>query len=157
MIRRPPRSTLFPYTTLFRSPGRADVDPVRETEHQGGHDAEHADRDLEPTVQHGRARRAVRDTPKQPGAKAEAAHVGGDDGSHGLDGRAERLIENADPEELVDETCGTRQEAKESGGERRLRTHATRASPSRDPPPVAGCIPRGRARTRRTCRSTRPA
>src|SRR5256885_11412266 len=31
MIRRPPRSTLFPYTTLFRSgaevPGRADHDP----------------------------------------------------------------------------------------------------------------------------------
>src|SRR5258705_243250 len=25
MIRRPPRSTLFPYTTLFRSGGRADV------------------------------------------------------------------------------------------------------------------------------------
>src|SRR2546429_7367727 len=24
MIRRPPRSTLFPYTTLFRSPGRLD-------------------------------------------------------------------------------------------------------------------------------------
>src|SRR5258708_11658511 len=24
MIRRPPRSTLFPYTTLFRSPGGAD-------------------------------------------------------------------------------------------------------------------------------------
>src|SRR5438445_9541173 len=24
MIRRPPRSTLFPYTTLFRSPGRRD-------------------------------------------------------------------------------------------------------------------------------------
>src|SRR3712207_7784310 len=23
MIRRPPRSTLFPYTTLFRSPGRS--------------------------------------------------------------------------------------------------------------------------------------
>src|SRR3712207_8756207 len=32
MIRRPPRSTLFPYTTLFRSPGLAvqaeDVDRV---------------------------------------------------------------------------------------------------------------------------------
>src|SRR3989475_9583475 len=31
MIRRPPRSTLFPYTTLFRSPvglDRADVAPV---------------------------------------------------------------------------------------------------------------------------------
>src|SRR2546426_7962428 len=25
MIRRPPRSTLFPYTTLFRSPGRSGV------------------------------------------------------------------------------------------------------------------------------------
>src|SRR6266536_5521692 len=28
MIRRPPRSTLFPYTTLFRSPGR-HRDPFR--------------------------------------------------------------------------------------------------------------------------------
>src|SRR3712207_8724524 len=27
MIRRPPRSTLFPYTTLFRSRVRADADP----------------------------------------------------------------------------------------------------------------------------------
>src|SRR5690348_17819612 len=29
MIRRPPRSTLFPYTTLFRSSGRAVGAPVR--------------------------------------------------------------------------------------------------------------------------------
>src|SRR3712207_9373251 len=28
MIRRPPRSTLFPYTTLFRSGRRHAVDPV---------------------------------------------------------------------------------------------------------------------------------
>src|SRR3712207_9183772 len=28
MIRRPPRSTLFPYTTLFRSPSDADYHPV---------------------------------------------------------------------------------------------------------------------------------
>src|SRR5438105_9915736 len=28
MIRRPPRSTLFPYTTLFRSYARADVWPL---------------------------------------------------------------------------------------------------------------------------------
>src|SRR2546430_11199239 len=28
MIRRPPRSTLFPYTTLFRSVGRELDDPV---------------------------------------------------------------------------------------------------------------------------------
>src|SRR2546427_9577168 len=27
MIRRPPRSTLFPYTTLFRSPGPDHYDP----------------------------------------------------------------------------------------------------------------------------------
>src|SRR2546423_9459 len=29
MIRRPPRSTLFPYTTLFRSPASARPDPNR--------------------------------------------------------------------------------------------------------------------------------
>src|SRR3712207_8084047 len=28
MIRRPPRSTLFPYTTLFRSFGRDDAGPL---------------------------------------------------------------------------------------------------------------------------------
>src|SRR5258708_21693536 len=27
MIRRPPRSTLFPYTTLFRSPGHSPPNP----------------------------------------------------------------------------------------------------------------------------------
>src|SRR5258708_36232553 len=35
MIRRPPRSTLFPYTTLFRSPRASDLkisdDEIRET------------------------------------------------------------------------------------------------------------------------------
>src|SRR3712207_7571629 len=30
MIRRPPRSTLFPYTTLFRSPGRGSIPPGKE-------------------------------------------------------------------------------------------------------------------------------
>src|SRR2546426_7027846 len=30
MIRRPPRSTLFPYTTLFRSPGSVVVDLAAE-------------------------------------------------------------------------------------------------------------------------------
>src|SRR3712207_8915601 len=28
MIRRPPRSTLFPYTTLFRSRRKADAEPL---------------------------------------------------------------------------------------------------------------------------------
>src|SRR3712207_8665110 len=40
MIRRPPRSTLFPYTTLFRSQGsfeeRADGDLVRRVQHGRG-------------------------------------------------------------------------------------------------------------------------
>src|SRR2546426_5886916 len=31
MIRRPPRSTLFPYTTLFRSPGGTASRPPRPT------------------------------------------------------------------------------------------------------------------------------
>src|SRR2546426_1361292 len=35
MIRRPPRSTLFPYTTLFRSPARRDVGHVGD-EHRVG-------------------------------------------------------------------------------------------------------------------------
>src|SRR2546430_9424045 len=34
MIRRPPRSTLFPYTTLFRSDGR-EVETVEGLEHDG--------------------------------------------------------------------------------------------------------------------------
>src|SRR2546422_3886967 len=36
MIRRPPRSTLFPYTTLFRSPGERSRDRVhREPQRHG--------------------------------------------------------------------------------------------------------------------------
>src|SRR3712207_8457990 len=39
MIRRPPRSTLFPYTTLFRSPR-----PVRVADQAAGHRHGHAER-----------------------------------------------------------------------------------------------------------------
>src|SRR2546430_7253770 len=35
MIRRPPRSTLFPYTTLFRSPGRTRLLPHSPTARDG--------------------------------------------------------------------------------------------------------------------------
>src|SRR5690554_7386617 len=40
MIRRPPRSTLFPYTTLFRSPRPAQPDGVERTreDHDPGHE-----------------------------------------------------------------------------------------------------------------------
>src|SRR5688572_31616655 len=42
MIRRPPRSTLFPYTTLFRSDASGrEVEPAR---------VEHLHRDLEPVT-----------------------------------------------------------------------------------------------------------
>src|SRR5437764_10244137 len=43
MIRRPPRSTLFPYTTLFRSAGaRRTPDPWRHRAHHGpGRSEEH--------------------------------------------------------------------------------------------------------------------
>src|SRR2546430_8839962 len=43
MIRRPPRSTLFPYTTLFRSPGNT-ADPYRhEPEDLLGRDSHRSD------------------------------------------------------------------------------------------------------------------
>src|SRR3712207_7062658 len=36
MIRRPPRSTLFPYTTLSRSPARVRLRPPRRVRRRGG-------------------------------------------------------------------------------------------------------------------------
>src|SRR3989449_11592709 len=56
MIRRPPRSTLFPYTTLFRSDGQANRDPLKKSDPvahrlsdadgneicRGGHRSDHA-------------------------------------------------------------------------------------------------------------------
>src|SRR3712207_9233428 len=56
MIRRPPRSTLFPYTTLFRSPELADrcaLDAAAQLQDHGLHavtDAEHRDPELEQLV-----------------------------------------------------------------------------------------------------------
>src|SRR3712207_5281229 len=55
MIRRPPRSTLFPYTTLFRSeddrePDEDDVDQ-RHGSAAHGHDAGLAERDVEGAVE----------------------------------------------------------------------------------------------------------
>src|SRR5688572_32125982 len=42
MIRRPPRSTLFPYTTLFRSPGRGQADGLGDVDDVGARaDGEH--------------------------------------------------------------------------------------------------------------------
>src|SRR3712207_8149888 len=46
MIRRPPRSTLFPYTTLFRSPEPADE--------RLGEDADVVEREVQPLRARGR-------------------------------------------------------------------------------------------------------
>src|SRR5688572_31505026 len=40
MLRRPPRSTLFPYTTLFRSDAHGAGARVRVAERRGGEDAQ---------------------------------------------------------------------------------------------------------------------
>src|SRR2546422_8581839 len=41
MIRRPPRSTLFPYTTLFRSAGQREPEPVLVAHAPGGGEDRH--------------------------------------------------------------------------------------------------------------------
>src|SRR3712207_8175669 len=57
MIRRPPRSTLFPYTTLFRSPDGGRLPPTRRQPHLGH-------------LRHRRVRALLRDT-------ARDEHTGG--------------------------------------------------------------------------------
>src|SRR2546430_6585669 len=44
MIRRPPRSTLFPYTTLFRSPERSPTSPDSPSSPRGSDRSEEGDR-----------------------------------------------------------------------------------------------------------------
>src|SRR5689334_23450463 len=49
MIRRPPRSTLFPYTTLFRSDSQHEAEEQAEhRDHEETDDAEHRTRDEAP-------------------------------------------------------------------------------------------------------------
>src|SRR2546430_12318214 len=43
MIRRPPRSTLFPYTTLFRSIEQVGEEPDEPQQRQGDEGADHSD------------------------------------------------------------------------------------------------------------------
>src|SRR2546427_9920355 len=53
MIRRPPRSTLFPYTTLFRSDlGRFEVADLADEDHVGvlAHDVAQTGREREPDL-----------------------------------------------------------------------------------------------------------
>src|SRR5256885_9402266 len=60
MIRRPPRSTLFPYTTLFRSrPARRDRAAVQQLR------AAPASREGRPALHHAGARRRAADDPRR--------------------------------------------------------------------------------------------
>src|SRR3712207_8696750 len=70
MIRRPPRSTLFPYTTLFRS-AHADVAELREDSQQAEvlHNAA-GDIDFGPVQDRAEVTREI-ETPKEEVAKAD--------------------------------------------------------------------------------------
>src|SRR3989442_10037022 len=57
MIRRPPRSTLFPYTTLFRSTAHADVDAIHVLDqHDQMRHTDRAERDATLSGQHDESR-----------------------------------------------------------------------------------------------------
>src|SRR3712207_7799733 len=76
MIRRPPRSTLFPYTTLFRSdeaPGGGEVEVALEGAEAPG------DVDLDvPQPQAAQAEAAGVEVGVEPGDDADLPHGGGD-------------------------------------------------------------------------------
>src|SRR3712207_9240868 len=59
MIRRPPRSTLFPYTTLFRSRDDADIEPDRDALRLAADEALEARADLAQVGVQGRVGRGV--------------------------------------------------------------------------------------------------
>src|SRR5690606_42056883 len=71
LLLRPPRSTLFPYTTLFRSPGRAPGEPV-----------------LEQLLQRAGHQRARPAAPAVRAGRADARHVSGG-AARGWSGRSE--------------------------------------------------------------------
>src|SRR3712207_8158326 len=80
MIRRPPRSTLFPYTTLFRSAGL----------HQG---PARALPGVPPVA--GRPRRVPREGGADPGGRAVAGEGGSVPGAEPRDGRTGRADQRA--------------------------------------------------------------
>src|SRR3989442_14815750 len=100
MIRRPPRSTLFPYTTLFRSPVR--LVSVRASLHQGG-----------PRGGGGGGARARRGASQRPGG---GAHVR-------RQGRVRRApCEGAAPRAARDPGSGRVHAARQGGKSRRSAT-----------------------------------
>src|SRR2546430_6306832 len=62
MIRRPPRSTLFPYTTLFRSPRRADDAGREDLRDRRRHERDSTHRDRPPAARRPRRLALARET-----------------------------------------------------------------------------------------------
>src|SRR2546423_14563147 len=78
MIRRPPRSTLFPYTTLFRSEKASGEPAIVPVSHPFGIDG-HLDRSEDvarghPTVQHVEVLRHLRTRSDEPDPHCEACN-----------------------------------------------------------------------------------
>src|SRR5256885_13185016 len=75
MIRRPPRSTLFPYTTLFRSQGPRRGQGTRGDEAHGGHlPRPHHRRDRKEL--HGRAdRRPIQERRDRKSTRLNSSHL----------------------------------------------------------------------------------
>ena len=76
MIRRPPRSTLFPYTTLFRS---------------SGVDADHPDLNQVAGYDFGDNDSNSDDNSSDPGHGTACAGVAAGDGNNGIDRKSTRL------------------------------------------------------------------
>src|SRR2546422_8232846 len=124
MIRRPPRSTLFPYTTLFRSlPGRVEIELEGVGERRQNH-LPHVATGLPPRQDHpledGKARVAENQIGVHLPAGAESGALGAS---------AERRIER----ELPRLELGEREPARRAGvalrEERRLRAPPTPPTP----------------------------
>src|SRR2546422_10443159 len=104
MIRRPPRSTLFPYTTLFRSARLAlRHDPVREADALGL------------TRVHGTARQDQIERP------AEADDGGQSHGAAVDEGNAPAAVEDAQDRVFLDDAQGAPEGELEATGHRMAR------------------------------------
>src|SRR6266511_2224339 len=104
MIRRPPSSTLFPYTTLFRSPepgerDDADDDPGLRAGRRDGEDADRARLEglHEPRLVERRAERRDEGARRVPEEEGEASRE--EDGPDHRDDRAEAVEHERDDRE----------------------------------------------------------
>src|SRR2546427_2602286 len=75
MIRRPPRSTLFPYTTLFRSALETRLDETARVHLEVGEGARETERDVEVAMVEGARLHADRDRPGADFRPTESRHA----------------------------------------------------------------------------------